>query len=58
MSYAKEEKVITFSLNAPQVRTSNCLNYRLEKKLNTALLKISLDERKKEAMKPLYIKRI
>lgn len=61
MSHAKEEKVITFLINppeAPEVSSSNCPNDIIEKKLDTPLIEISLDERKQEAMKPLFIKRI
>ncbi|KON34290.1 MAG: hypothetical protein AC479_01190 [miscellaneous Crenarchaeota group-6 archaeon AD8-1] len=61
MSHTKEEKVITFLINPPEateVSSSNCPNNRIEKKLDTPLIEISLDERKQEARKPLFIKRI
>ena len=58
MSYDEKEKLVTFSMPLPKDETSDLLNGEIEKDTEAIVIDLSLDKRKQEASKPLYIKRI
>lgn len=58
MSYGEKEKFVTFSMPLPKDKTSIYLNDKIEKNTEAIVVEFSLDKRKQEARKPLYIKRI
>jgi hypothetical protein len=57
MNYAKREKLETYD-NSLQIITANCIEGNIEEKPTDFNLEISLEKRKKEVNKPIYIKRI
>jgi hypothetical protein len=57
MNYAKKEKLETYD-NSLQIITANCIDCDIEEKPTDFIIEISLEKRKKEANKPIYIKRI
>jgi hypothetical protein len=58
MIYAEKEKLDTISGISLQVITSNCTEDSIEGTPDDCIIELSLEERKHEASKPLYIKRI
>lgn len=57
MSYSKEEKNNAPYRNIIQLIPKDSLELRIEKNSNF-LIELSLEEKKQEAQKPLFIKRI
>jgi hypothetical protein len=57
MNYYKREKLET-SDNSIQIVTANWINGNIEEESSDFIKEPSLEKRKKEANKPLYIKRI
>lgn len=53
----KIEKLETFD-NSLQIVTANCMECKIEDESTDFIMELSLEKRKKEANKPLYIKRI
>ena len=57
MSYSKREKNNTSSSNTIQIKTKDSLENGIKENSNF-MFELSLEEKKQEAQKPLFIKRI
>ena len=58
MSIANKEKLEHYSDDSFQVITTTCIEDSIEEKTDNFIIELSLEKRRKEANKTLYINRI